>query len=160
KPPLIRLMVGARDCSVLPSSNVRFGSKADICSAQRHVRFTPESGHYNADAECANQSFDLMCRVRFVTPLGAQYRCDLYSVVESGYRSQAGKERVRESGKAGIPGMYLVRPTVRLRRVARQRVSRIDEAEVVGWVVREVREPVLKQIDHLGHDLQSLVVVI
>src|SRR5262249_26574438 len=23
--------------------NVRFGSKADICSAQRHVRFTPES---------------------------------------------------------------------------------------------------------------------
>src|SRR5262249_9367331 len=25
--------------------HVRFGSKADICSAQRHVRFTPESGH-------------------------------------------------------------------------------------------------------------------
>ena len=25
--------------------NVRFGSKADICSAKRHVRFTPESGH-------------------------------------------------------------------------------------------------------------------
>ena len=28
----------------MPSStNVRFGSKADMCSANRHVRFTPES---------------------------------------------------------------------------------------------------------------------
>ena len=26
--------------------NVRFGSKADICSAKRHVRFTPNSGHW------------------------------------------------------------------------------------------------------------------
>jgi len=25
------------------SADVRFGSKADICSAQAHVRFTPES---------------------------------------------------------------------------------------------------------------------
>ena len=25
--------------------DVRFGSKADMCSAKRHVRFTPESGH-------------------------------------------------------------------------------------------------------------------
>ena len=24
---------------------VRFGSKADMCSAQAHVRFTPNSGH-------------------------------------------------------------------------------------------------------------------
>src|SRR5262249_23693163 len=28
-------------------SNVRFGSKADICSAKRHVRFTP-----NSDINC------------------------------------------------------------------------------------------------------------
>ena len=26
-------------------ANVRFGSKADICSAKLHVRFTPKSGH-------------------------------------------------------------------------------------------------------------------
>jgi hypothetical protein len=26
-------------------ADVRFGSKADMCSAKRHVRFTPESGH-------------------------------------------------------------------------------------------------------------------
>ena len=26
------------------SVNVRFGSLADICSAESHVRFTPESG--------------------------------------------------------------------------------------------------------------------
>ena len=25
--------------------NVRFGSKADMCNAQAHVRFTPKSGH-------------------------------------------------------------------------------------------------------------------
>ena len=25
--------------------HVRFGSKADMCSAKSHVRFTPESGH-------------------------------------------------------------------------------------------------------------------
>jgi hypothetical protein len=27
-------------------ANVRFGSKADMCCAKRHVRFTPESGHW------------------------------------------------------------------------------------------------------------------
>ena len=27
------------------AADVRFGSKADICSATRHVRFTPKSGH-------------------------------------------------------------------------------------------------------------------
>jgi hypothetical protein len=26
-------------------SDVRFGSKADMCAAKGHVRFTPESGH-------------------------------------------------------------------------------------------------------------------
>ena len=29
----------------LESRHVRFGSKADMCSAKGHVRFTPESGH-------------------------------------------------------------------------------------------------------------------
>jgi hypothetical protein len=28
--------------------DVRFGSKADMCSAQAHVRFTPKSGHSQA----------------------------------------------------------------------------------------------------------------
>ena len=31
--------------SIARLANVRFGSKADICSAQADVRFTPESGH-------------------------------------------------------------------------------------------------------------------
>src|SRR5262245_37848127 len=30
--------------------DVRFGSKADICSAKVHVRFAPESGHQNRPA--------------------------------------------------------------------------------------------------------------
>ncbi|MGA7535417.1 MAG: hypothetical protein WBW27_26420, partial [Pseudolabrys sp.] len=33
-------------------SDVRFGSKADICSAKRHVRSTPESGHMQRTGEC------------------------------------------------------------------------------------------------------------
>jgi hypothetical protein len=32
--------------------DVRFGSKADICAAIRHVRFTPESGHVRCKGEC------------------------------------------------------------------------------------------------------------
>ena len=33
-------------------SNVRFGSKADICAAKSHVRFTPDSGHSLARLAC------------------------------------------------------------------------------------------------------------
>jgi len=32
--------------------NVRFGSRADISSAQAHVRFTPESGHVQCKRPC------------------------------------------------------------------------------------------------------------
>jgi hypothetical protein len=32
--------------------NVRFGSKADMCSAKGHVRFTPESGHSQSEFQC------------------------------------------------------------------------------------------------------------
>jgi hypothetical protein len=38
------------DCKRAP--NVRFGSKADICSAKRHVRFTPSSGHWQRTSPC------------------------------------------------------------------------------------------------------------
>ena len=31
---------------------VRFGSKADMCSANRHVRFTPKSGHVQCTRRC------------------------------------------------------------------------------------------------------------
>src|SRR4029077_7855131 len=33
-------------------THVRFGSKADIRSAKRHVRFTPESGHVQRTRPC------------------------------------------------------------------------------------------------------------
>src|SRR5262245_15166954 len=38
----------------LPSHDlhVRFGLKADICSAKRYVRFTPESGHVRRTRSC------------------------------------------------------------------------------------------------------------
>jgi hypothetical protein len=32
--------------------NVRFGSKADMCGAKSHVRFTPESGHSQCTSLC------------------------------------------------------------------------------------------------------------
>ena len=34
------------------AADVRFGSKADICSAKRHVRFTPNSGHLQRTSPC------------------------------------------------------------------------------------------------------------
>src|SRR5262245_25009353 len=34
------------------SADVRFGSKADMCGAQAHVRFTPESGHLQRIRAC------------------------------------------------------------------------------------------------------------
>jgi hypothetical protein len=34
------------------AGDVRFGSKADICTAIGHVRFTPESGHCQATVGC------------------------------------------------------------------------------------------------------------
>ena len=37
--------------------HVRFGSKADMCSAKRHVRFTPES-----DAKCVHSNVRLEAR--------------------------------------------------------------------------------------------------
>src|SRR5262249_8539411 len=37
-------------CSEL--ADVRFGSKADICAAKSHVRFTPESGHVRCTRLC------------------------------------------------------------------------------------------------------------
>jgi hypothetical protein len=50
--------------------DVRFGSKADICTAMGHVRFTPESGHvgaardvrFGAISETSSDLFDdLVC---------------------------------------------------------------------------------------------------
>ena len=32
--------------------HVRFGSKADVCAAKGHVRFTPESGHVRRNYRC------------------------------------------------------------------------------------------------------------
>jgi hypothetical protein len=32
--------------------HVRFGPKADSCSATRHVRFTPNSGHVQRASSC------------------------------------------------------------------------------------------------------------
>src|SRR5262249_41960910 len=44
------ILFGWKVCSYIAvggssGQHVRFGSKADICAAQRHVRFTPESGN-------------------------------------------------------------------------------------------------------------------
>ena len=38
--------------SALVTANVRFGSKADMCNANRHVRFTPNSGHVQCNSAC------------------------------------------------------------------------------------------------------------
>ena len=47
--------------------DVRFGSKADICGAKDHVRFTPESGHVRCTSSCplcakSGHSKNCLCR--------------------------------------------------------------------------------------------------
>ena len=37
---------------MLSQGDVRFGSKADMCSAKGHVRFTPRSGHWRCTNQC------------------------------------------------------------------------------------------------------------
>ena len=49
---LNRLDIGPTTALELDVQDVRFGSKADICSAKRHVRFTPKSGHVRCNEEC------------------------------------------------------------------------------------------------------------
>jgi hypothetical protein len=42
----------ATSCFSRKLCDVRFGSKADICSANRHVRFTPNSEHVQRTGSC------------------------------------------------------------------------------------------------------------
>ena len=67
----------AEDAAAQRKVDFRFGSKADMCSAKRHVRFTPESGHV---------------RRNFVCPLCANSGHRVYSITSSallGKRSSA-----------------------------------------------------------------------
>src|SRR5215831_19332900 len=50
--PLFRRIVTAQLAILEGPSDVRFGSKPDICSAPSHVRFTPESRHVRHKHEC------------------------------------------------------------------------------------------------------------
>jgi hypothetical protein len=45
-------MIPASPASLKAVANVRFGSKADICGAKAHVRFTPESRHVQRTNGC------------------------------------------------------------------------------------------------------------
>src|SRR5262245_53586365 len=62
------------------SINVRFGSKADICSAPAHVRFTPESGRVRR-----NQGCPLWAK----SGLLHRSKRDLYSITSSARDSSA-----------------------------------------------------------------------
>ena len=42
----------SRQLRHLKRCHVRFGSKADICAAISHVRFTPKSGHVRCNSAC------------------------------------------------------------------------------------------------------------
>src|SRR6516162_904549 len=75
RPRVFTSIVPIRTCS-LEGANVRFGSKADIRSAQRHVRFTPES--------------DIKCDI-WKCPLRANNgRSPRYSITWSARASKAG----------------------------------------------------------------------
>ena len=46
-----------------PRQDVRFGSKADMCSAQAHVRFAPESGRKSGHRDPVKGRALLLCPV-------------------------------------------------------------------------------------------------
>ena len=49
---MVAICASAREGVGLGSTYVRFGSKADMCAAKSHVRFTPKSGHVQRKQEC------------------------------------------------------------------------------------------------------------
>jgi hypothetical protein len=50
------------------AANVRFGSKADICAAKGHVRFTPECGHKIAIRDLSNLMSALVPKMSALAP--------------------------------------------------------------------------------------------
>ena len=50
--------------------DVRFGSKADICNAKRHVRFTPKSGHAQCTRPCPLCANSGHCDIWSITLVG------------------------------------------------------------------------------------------
>jgi hypothetical protein len=58
------------------TGNVRFGSKADICAAIGHVRFTPESGHKTAVRDLSNLMSALVPKMSALTPIADIRQCD------------------------------------------------------------------------------------
>src|SRR5262245_53240506 len=51
--------------SLFEQCDVRFGSKADICGAKRHVRFTPNSDRESGSSSCEQKRQTLIGPVRF-----------------------------------------------------------------------------------------------
>ena len=53
RPRAVNVMLNPRKIlDFAPWEHVRFESKADICNAKRHVRFTPESRHVRCNWGC------------------------------------------------------------------------------------------------------------
>jgi hypothetical protein len=57
--------------------NVRFGSLADISRCNRHVRFTPESGHKTAVRDLSNLMSALVPKMSALTPIA-----DIHPLIE------------------------------------------------------------------------------
>ena len=57
------------------AADVRFGSKADMCSAKRHVRFTPESGHVRCTTLCPLSANSGHSSIHSTTSSAICWRC-------------------------------------------------------------------------------------
>ena len=62
------------------SDSVRFGSKADTCSAQVDVRFTPNSGHVQCNSVCPLCAKSGHSRARLKCLTGQQSLCDVLNI--------------------------------------------------------------------------------
>src|SRR5262249_8830565 len=86
-------------------THVRFGSKADMCGAQAHVRFTPnsdrESGHPRAVMSALPPKAD-MCGALAHVGFGPKVDMYLFDHFVSGYEQRRWHTEAERFGRLGI----------------------------------------------------------
>jgi hypothetical protein len=111
---------------------VRFGSKADMCSAIGHVRFTP-----NSDAECVHSN------VRLEPRRSTESSARPHPSLDQG-RFEVQRGRAGDPNRARRRGRGVVQPPVldaafQPIAVVPRRLLRLGEHHEAGWIFRDGR---------------------
>ena len=92
--------------SILEGAHVRFGSKADMCSARAHVRFTPES--------------DIKCDI---------VECPLWAIADSRPIGLRGRDQSQQRSRH-------IQAAIDSPVIARRRIPEIPRLCCLAWAVR------------------------